>query len=166
MYPNPTLRYILSLLNYKVIVFFSAILLSACSSSHKFDQELQLTTFLKEEGKFQSYGKNIFVFMLVGGCDPCDEATLKLMKQFSVSSKYQHFARWAVIRKGNRNNENRLIKMGYQVYVDEKYKISHYGLDFSSNMLIEFSSDLEVVDLKPINIDEYQNLLNYYFPEM
>ncbi len=152
----------LSLSNCRVIIA-SMILCIGCFSSHKLEEEVQLITFLKDECKFQLIGNKSLVFMLVGGCDPCNEATMKLMKQFSVSNKYKNFLKWTVMRKGHPNNENLLRKMGYQVYVDDKYKISRYGLDFSSNMIIELSEKVEVIEFKPITAEGYQNLHNYYF---
>lgn len=132
-------------LRYKIYYFVFLIFQIGCQNNNQFERAKQLKLYLQNECFYEYCNQKSIVFLIVGGCDPCNEETLKLLTNFSKSKTFYLFPKLVILKSTNSIYAPILRNIGYKVFIDKEFKISRYGLDLSNNVVLKLS-DCDHID--------------------
>lgn len=150
---NHILHYTRFVSIYNILFIFLS--LFSCDKKNSFERENQLISFFKNEINSSSKKKEIILVMLIGGCTPCNDSTIKFMKILSQKKQYLNSEKFAVIQKSDRDKKIFLEKIGYKVYVDTLFRVNKYGLTLDKNVAFVISEDYTIYKYVSITSQNY-----------
>ena len=94
----------------------------------------------KQGVKFTDYDKTILIF-ISGDCGSCTKKTISFIKKIDQERKLAAFKKFIVIPDNNAVAVDTLSLRSTTTLIDEGYELTHYGVNFPKNLILEFEKN-------------------------